>query len=58
MMISGYLNKDGGVSHCLLHVVSHFGIVHASPLLLLTGLGLLPLCQHPGNLGTAEQSSD
>lgn len=48
--------KKETVSHRLLHVVSHLGVVHASPLLLLTGIGLLPLRQHPGHLGTAEHS--
>lgn len=38
------------ILHCLLHVVPHLGVVHADPLLLLTGLSLLPLCQHPGDL--------
>lgn len=40
----------------LLNVVPHLGIMHANPLLLLTGLSLLPLCQHPSNLGAVEQS--
>lgn len=43
--------KTVAILHCLLHVVSHLGVVHANSLLLLTGLCLLPLCQHPSNLG-------
>lgn len=57
-MITVDLNKHETVSHCLLHVVSHPGVVHASSLLLLTGISLLPLRQHPSDLGAAEHVSD
>lgn len=56
-LIAVYLNKHETVSHCLLHVVSHLGVVHASSILLLMGIRLLPLRQHPSYLGTAEHSS-